>query len=100
MVAWALAAALSAPRGALQVAWLTSVFPATTARPGSGERKEPLGITILSGRRQPSFSGRSSPVRQRKTYRVAALVTAGGALKLPSLWLLVPLKSTTASRLA
>ena len=66
MVAWAEAQAPSAASRALQVTWLTSVLPATTAAPGSGERKVPDGTMISSGLRQPSFSGISSPTRARK----------------------------------
>ena len=42
-----------------------SVFPATTAAPGRGDRKVPGGIASRIGVRQPSFSGMSLPTRQR-----------------------------------
>ena len=54
----------------------------------------------FSGFRQPSFSGMSSPTRLRNTYSTAARVTAGGELKLPACCLPVPVKSTTALRVA
>ena len=90
----------SAPKSALQVAWETSVLPATTAAPGMGDRNVPGGIMIFSGFRQPSFKGISSPTRQRKTYNTAACVTAGGELKLPVSCGPVPVKSTVADRVA
>ena len=54
----------------------------------------------VSGFRQPSLSGMSSPTRQRNTYSTTARVTAGGALKLPGRCGPVPVKSTTAVRAA
>ncbi len=87
MVAWAEAQASSAASRALQVIWLTSVLPATTAAPppappGSGERKVPAGTMISSGFRQPSFSGMSSPTRARKQYSTTARQTAGGRVEI------------------
>ena len=90
----------SAPNKALQVAWETSVFPATTAAPGMGDKNVPGGIISFSGFRQPSFSGISSPTKQRNTYSTAARVTAGGELKLPESCGPVPVKSTVALRVA
>jgi hypothetical protein len=98
IVAWLQASAPSAPNRALQVAWLTSVFPATTAQPGSGERNVPGGMTISIGTRHPSLSGISVPTRQRNTYSTAARVTAGGELKLFGRCTPVPVKSTRAVR--
>ena len=54
----------------------------------------------VSGFRQPSLSGMSSPTRQRNTYSTAARVTAGGELKLPSCCGPVPVKSTMALRVS
>ena len=100
MVAWLHATAPIAPSSALHTAWLTSVLPATTAAPGSGDRNVPGGMTMCSGTRQPSFSGMSVPTRQRNEYSTAARVTAGGALKLSPRCAPVPVKSTVALRLA
>ena len=66
-MAWEHASDPNAPNSALQVAWETSVFPATTAAPGMGDRNVPGGMISFNGFRQPSFSGMSSPTRQRNT---------------------------------
>ena len=79
------AMAPSAPNSALQVACDTSVLPATTAAPGSGDRNVPGGMTISIGFRQPSFSGISCRPGSGTRTAPTARVTAGGALKLSAL---------------
>src|ERR1700712_5445226 len=98
ILAWEQAEKPHATKKAMQVACETSVLPATTAAPGSGDRNVPGGMIKVSGLRQPSFSGISSPTKHRNTYSTAARVTAGGELKLPSCCGPVPVKSTVALR--
>ena len=56
----------------------------------------PSGTTIVTGARQPAFSGTGRAISVRKTYSTAATATARGALRLPGDWAAVPVKSTTA----
>ena len=77
-----------------------STLPATTAAGGTGFSIEPGGTRSVSGRRHPSFNGKSASTSARNTYSTAAVHTASGALKLPGRCGEVPAKSTTALRLA
>src|SRR5215467_11314522 len=98
MVPCAAARAPSAPNKQFVTACEVSTLPATTADGYSGESIDRLGITILMGLRQPAFIGMASSTITRNTYKTAARVTGSGALKLVGCCLLVPVKSTVASR--
>ena len=100
MVPYAPASTPSAPYRQLVAACDTSTLPATTAAGYTGDSMLPSGMRISIGFRQPAFIGISSSTSVRNTYSTTARLTLRGALKLLGRWAEVPVKSTTAERLA
>src|SRR3990167_10673465 len=100
MVHWLAAMTPSAPYSALVMQLDVSTLPATTDAGGLGLSMEPAGMMTLMDLRQPALRVMSSLTRVQKTYSTAAIQTAVGALKLLVCCADVPVKSTSAVRLA